>query len=88
MELEASEPPHNFIYMDKAGFNLMKCRRHGQNVTGYRATVDAPGQLGGNITMGDAISENGVQTHIPVIGSIQYRASCHLFRRSLQGSHL
>ena len=21
MELEASEPPHNFIYMDEAGFN-------------------------------------------------------------------
>ncbi|KAL6458786.1 hypothetical protein MHYP_G00322580 [Metynnis hypsauchen] len=60
MELEASEPPHSFIYMDEAGFNLTK-RSH-------RATVDVPGQRGGNITMGAAISENGVLTHIPIIG--------------------
>ncbi len=54
MELEASEPPHSFIYMDEAGFNLTKRRRHGRNIIGHRATVDVPGQRGGNITMGAA----------------------------------
>ncbi|CAK6982700.1 uncharacterized protein LOC122873078, partial [Scomber scombrus] len=68
MELEASEPPHNFIYMDEAGFNLTKHRRSGRNIIGHRATVDVPGQRSGNITIGAAMSENGVLTHIPIIG--------------------
>ncbi|XP_051238676.1 uncharacterized protein LOC127353457 [Dicentrarchus labrax] len=68
MELEASEPPHSFIYMDEAGFNLTKRRRRGRNIIGHRATVDVPGQRGGNITMGAAISKNGVLTHILIIG--------------------
>lgn len=68
MELEASEPPHNFIYLDEAGFNLAKGRRRGRNVIGHRATVDVPGQRGGNITMCAAISEHGVLTRIPIIG--------------------
>ena len=68
MELEASEPPHNFIYMDEADSNLTKRRRRGRNIIGHRATVDVPGQWVGNITMGAAISENGVLTHIPIIG--------------------
>ncbi len=66
MELEASEPPHSFIYMDEAGFNLKKRRRRGRNIIGHRATVDVLGQRGGNITMGAAISENGVLKHIPI----------------------
>ncbi|XP_044066956.1 uncharacterized protein LOC122883003 isoform X2 [Siniperca chuatsi] len=68
MELEASEPPHSFLYMDEAGFNLTKRRRRGRNIIGHRATVDVPGQRSGNITMGCAISENGVLTHIPIFG--------------------
>lgn len=68
MELESSEPSHNFIYVDEAGFNLTKSRRRGRNVIGHRATVDLPGQRGGNISMCAAISENGVLTHIPRIG--------------------
>ena len=68
MELEASEPTHNFIYVDEAGLNLTKHRRRGRNIICHRATVDVPGQRGGNITMGAAISENGVLTHIPLIG--------------------
>ncbi len=59
---------HTFIYMDEAGFNLTKCRRRGRNIIGHRATVDVPGQRGGNITMVAAISENGVLKHIPIIG--------------------
>ena len=50
MELEASEPPNNIIYMEEAGFNLTKCR----------ATVDLPGQQGVNMTVGAAISVIGV----------------------------
>ncbi|TWW80190.1 hypothetical protein D4764_01G0000050 [Takifugu flavidus] len=68
MELEASEPPCHFIYMDEAGFNLTKRRRRGRNLIGHRATIDVPGQRGGNITMCAAISDNGVLTHIPLMG--------------------
>ena len=57
-KLEASEPPHHFIYMDEAGFSLTKRTRSGRNIISHRATVDVPGQRGGNITMGAAISEN------------------------------
>ncbi|KAL7871364.1 hypothetical protein SRHO_G00063470 [Serrasalmus rhombeus] len=68
MELESSEQPHRFIYVDEAGFNLTKGRRHGRNITGHRATVDVPGQRGGNITMCTAASELGVLTHVPTLG--------------------
>ena len=47
MELEASEPTHNFISVDEAGFNLTKHSRRGRNIIGYRATVDVPGQRAG-----------------------------------------
>ncbi len=46
----------------------MKRRRHGRNIIGHRATVDVPGQWGGNITICAAISENGVLTRIPIFG--------------------
>lgn len=68
MELESSEPPVNLIYLDEAGFNQAKGRRRGQNVIGQRATVDVPGQRGGNITMYAAISEHGVLTRLPITG--------------------
>ena len=99
MELESSEPSHNLVYVDEAGFNLTKCRRRGRNIIGHRATVDLPGQWGGNITMCAAISEHGVLTHIPLIGPYNtqhllnflvtlYRAlipddECGLFREDL-----
>lgn len=68
MELESSEPSHNFIKVDEAGFNLTKSRRCGRNAIRHRATVGLPGQQGGNITMCAAIPEHGVLTHIPLIG--------------------
>ncbi len=34
MELEANQAPHEFIYIDEAGFNLAKRRRRGRNVVG------------------------------------------------------
>ncbi|KAL7852197.1 hypothetical protein SRHO_G00179820 [Serrasalmus rhombeus] len=67
MELESSEQPHRFIYVDEAGFNLTKGRRRGRNIIGHRATV-VPGQRGRNITMCAATSELGVLTHIPTLG--------------------
>ena len=41
-----------------------------------RATIGTPGQRGGNITMCATISENGVSTHIPHIGT--YNTQLHL----------
>lgn len=64
MELEGSEIPHTVVFVDEAGFNLAKGRKHGQNIVGLRATVDVLGQCGGSITMCCTISENGVSTHI------------------------
>lgn len=68
MALEGNETPHTLVFVDEAGFNLAKGRRRGWNIIGHRATVDVPGQRGGNITMCAAISENGVATHIPTLG--------------------
>ena len=86
MELEASEPTHNFIYVDEAGFNLTKHRRRGRNIIGYRATVHVPGQRDGNIAIGAAISENGVLTLIPIIGPYNTERLV-TFLDTLQGSH-
>ncbi len=99
LELEAREPLHTFIYLDEAGFNLAKGRRHGRNRIGQRATIFVPGQRGGNITMCAAISENGVLTHIPRLGpyNTQHLLTCldTLYRdiipeneRGLTGDHL
>ncbi|RXN37537.1 hypothetical protein ROHU_001965 [Labeo rohita] len=68
MELEVEEAHHVFIYVDEAGFNLSKVKRHGRNLVGYRATITVPGQRGANITMCAAISNDGVLCHIPAIG--------------------
>ncbi|MEQ2213070.1 hypothetical protein XENOCAPTIV_009271 [Xenoophorus captivus] len=47
----------------------MEKRRCGRNILELRATVDELGQWGGYRAMGAAISENGVLTHIPIIGN-------------------
>ncbi|XP_067224491.1 putative nuclease HARBI1 [Chanodichthys erythropterus] len=54
-QLDAMERPHEYIYMDEAGFNLTKRRRRGRNVIGHRAIVGVPGQRGGNVTLCAAI---------------------------------
>ncbi len=94
LELEAREPLHTFIYLDEAGFNLA-----GRNRIGQRATIDVPGQRGGNITMCAAISENGVLTHKPRLGPYNtqhlltfldtlYRDIIPENERGLTGDHL
>ena len=60
MELEANQAPHEFIYVDEAGFNLSKRRRRGRNIIGKRATVVVPGQRGANITMCAAMANAGL----------------------------
>ncbi|XP_039907039.1 uncharacterized protein LOC120745897 [Simochromis diagramma] len=62
MELDAAVNHHKYIFVDEAGFNLAKTRRRGHNLTGQRATIQVPGQRGGNISMGAAISEDGVES--------------------------
>ena len=73
-------------YMDEAGFNLTKRRKLGWNIIGHRATVDVPGQQGGNITMGCYLWEWCANAYSHY-WAIKYRASCHLSRHSLQGSY-
>ncbi|KAK6491793.1 hypothetical protein HHUSO_G3964, partial [Huso huso] len=68
LELDASTAPQECIFVDEAGFNLSKRRRRGRNVIGHRATVQVPGQRGGNITMCAAISRHGVICHRAMIG--------------------
>lgn len=68
MALEGNKTPHILVFVNEASFNMAKGRRHGQNIIGHQATVDVPGQRGGNITMCAAISENGVAAHIPSLG--------------------
>ncbi|XP_025766849.1 uncharacterized protein LOC112848074 [Oreochromis niloticus] len=68
MELEANQAPHEFIYIDEAGFNLAKRRRRGRNVIGKRATVDVPGQRGASITMCAAIANAGLLLHRCQVG--------------------
>ena len=99
LELEAREPLRTFIYINEAGFNLAKGRRRGRNRIGQRATIDVPGQRGGNVTMCAAISENGVLTHSRLLGPYNtqhlltfldtlYRTVVPENERGLTGDHL
>ncbi|KAF0039294.1 hypothetical protein F2P81_007529 [Scophthalmus maximus] len=60
--------PYEFIFVDKAGFNLTKSRRRDRNMIGQRATVEVPGQRGGNVTICAAISNHGVLHHHVTLG--------------------
>ena len=61
--------PHEFIFIDEAGFNLAKTRRRGRNIIGHGAIIDVPGQHGQNITMCSAISNmHGVRHHHANLG--------------------
>ncbi len=68
LDFDAGELPHEFIYVDEAGFNLAKTRRQGRNVIGQRAVGNVPGQRGGNITLCAAISVQGVLHHHATLG--------------------
>ncbi|XP_027005558.1 uncharacterized protein LOC113644708 [Tachysurus fulvidraco] len=69
LEMDAHAIPHEFIFIDEAGYNLAKSRRRGRNVIGHRAIIDVPVQHGGNITMCAAISSmHGVLHHHANLG--------------------
>ncbi|XP_048037670.1 uncharacterized protein LOC125262865 [Megalobrama amblycephala] len=69
LELDSSATHYEYLYIDEAGFNLQKKkRRRGRNVIGHRATVNVPGQRGGNISLCTAISTTGVVAHNAVLG--------------------
>ncbi|KAJ8345617.1 hypothetical protein SKAU_G00298100 [Synaphobranchus kaupii] len=57
MDLEACAAPCVFVYVDEAGFNLSRVRRHGRNTIGKRATVNVPDQRGGNKCSLDIIAQ-------------------------------
>ena len=41
LEMDGAAQPHEFIYIDEAGFNLSKTRRRGRNIIGQRASPGA-----------------------------------------------
>ncbi|XP_061573362.1 uncharacterized protein LOC133438383 isoform X2 [Cololabis saira] len=59
-ELDTANEIYEYIYMDEAGFNLVKRRRRARNIIGQRAIVEVPGQRGGNITMCAAMNHHGI----------------------------
>ncbi|RXN32842.1 hypothetical protein ROHU_036083 [Labeo rohita] len=67
-DLESLDRPHDFIFVDEAGFNLTNRRRRGRNIIGQRAIVEVPGQRGGNVTICAAISNHGVLHHHVTLG--------------------
>jgi len=62
------ERPHEFIFVDEAGFNLARRRRRGRNIIGQRAVVEVPGQRGVNVTLCAALSNQGVLHHHATLG--------------------
>ncbi|XP_049914950.1 uncharacterized protein LOC126399166 [Epinephelus moara] len=68
LDLDAAADLHEFIFIDEAGFNLVKRRRRGRNVIGQRAVIEVPGQRGGNVTMCAAINHHGVLHHHATLG--------------------
>lgn len=66
--MDGAAQPHEFIFIDEAGFDLCKTRRRGRHVTGQRAIVHVPGQRGGNITLCAAISLRGLLHHHAKLG--------------------
>lgn len=70
LRLKAREPLHTIIHLYEAGFSLAKGRRNGSNNNGQRATIDVSGQRRRSLIMCAPTSENGVLTHIPLVGTL------------------
>ncbi|XP_055521237.1 insertion element IS630 uncharacterized 39 kDa protein-like [Leucoraja erinacea] len=68
LAMDGAAQPHEFIYIDEAGFNLSKTRRRGRNIIGQRAIVYGPGQRGGNISFCAAVSLRGLLCHHAKLG--------------------
>ncbi|XP_036001508.1 uncharacterized protein LOC118565346 [Fundulus heteroclitus] len=47
LQLDAVARPHEYLFLDEAGFNLHKRRQRGRIIIGQRAITEVPGQRGG-----------------------------------------
>ncbi|XP_038570799.1 uncharacterized protein LOC119900112 isoform X1 [Micropterus salmoides] len=61
LQLDAMARPHEYLFLDEAGFNLQKRRQ--------RAITEVPGQRGGNITLCAAMGLEGLVHQQAVLGS-------------------
>ncbi|XP_045916972.1 uncharacterized protein LOC123977946 [Micropterus dolomieu] len=70
LQLDAMARPHEYLFLDEAGFNLQKQRQRGRNIIGQRAITEVPGQWGGgNITLCAAMGLEGLVHRQAVLGS-------------------
>lgn len=69
LQLDAMARPHEYLFLDEAGFNLQKRRQRGRNIIGQRAITEVPGQRGGNITLCAAMGLEGLVHRHAVLGS-------------------
>lgn len=69
MVLDEPVNHHKYIFIDEAGFNLVKTRRHGRNLVGQRTTIQVSGQHGCNISICAAIAEDGMVGRRSLLGS-------------------
>ncbi|XP_046698560.1 uncharacterized protein LOC124381187 [Silurus meridionalis] len=71
LQLDTMARPHEYLFLDEAGFNLQKRRQRGRNIIGQRAITEVPGQRGGNITLCAAMGlcGQGIVHRHAVLGS-------------------
>lgn len=60
LQMDVDAISHKFTYTDEARFHLTKSRRRGRNIIGHRAIIDVSGQLGSNIILCAAITQNAI----------------------------
>ncbi|XP_046722685.1 uncharacterized protein LOC124397199 [Silurus meridionalis] len=46
LQLDTMARPHEYLFLDEAGFNLQKQKQRGCNIIGQRAITEVPGQRG------------------------------------------
>ncbi|RXN25040.1 receptor-type tyrosine- phosphatase U-like protein [Labeo rohita] len=69
LQLDAMPRPHEYLFLDEAGFNLQKRRQRGRNIIGQRTITEVPGQRGGNLTLCVAMGSEGLVHRHAVLGS-------------------
>ncbi|XP_060776948.1 uncharacterized protein LOC132886378 [Neoarius graeffei] len=69
LQLDAMARPHEYLFLDEAGFNLQKRRQRGRNIIGQRAITEVPGQRGRNTTLCAAMGSEGLVHRHAVLGS-------------------
>ncbi|XP_060790269.1 uncharacterized protein LOC132894453 [Neoarius graeffei] len=69
LQLDAMARPHEYLFLDEAGFNLQKRRQRGRNIISQRAITEVPGRRGGNTTLCAAMGSEGLVHRHAVLGS-------------------